>query len=78
MYIEQLQVGGGSAPPKVLTCHRPGSGVGAVPFLHNHYHVLHVVVHEVDTEVSASRRPPLKTPHWTPDGPGLYREEDPI
>ena len=47
--------------------------VGAVPLLHNHYRVLHVVVHEVNLEVGARHRPPLTVPNWTPNGPGCSR-----
>ena len=81
------QVGGGSAPPKVLTCYKhvtgrdgPGreAGVGSVPFLQNQYRVPHVAVHAVDTKVGARRHLPLASPHYKTNGTGRYREGDTI
>ena len=53
-------------------------GVGAVPFLQNHYRVPHMAVQKVDPEVGARCRPPLAAHHWTPNCPGRSRERDPI
>ena len=78
MHWYPAMVGGGLAPSKVQTCHRPGSGVGVVPLFQNHYRVPHVVVQEVYPEVGSSRRLPLAAPHCTPNGPGRSREGDPI
>ena len=43
-------------------------GVEDVPFLHNHYHVLHAAVHKVNPEVGSRRRPPITVFDWKPDG----------
>ena len=37
-------------------------GVEAVTLVHNHYHVPHVALHEVDPEVGVHRLPPLASP----------------
>ena len=54
------------------------SGVGAVTFLHDLSCVLHVALHEVDTEVGTHRLPPLLASHWKSDETGCPREGDPI
>ena len=53
-------------------------GVGEVTFLQNHYHDLHVAVHEVDSEVGVRCCPLLTVPHQTPDEPIRSRKRDPI
>ena len=53
-------------------------GVGAVPFLQNHYPVPDVVVHEVNPEVGTCHCPPLASLHWEHYRPGRSREGDPI
>ena len=53
-------------------------GVGKVPFLHNCYHVPHVAVQKVDSEVGERHPPPLTAPHWTPNGPDCSRKGYPI
>ena len=69
MKREPMMGNGGSAPPKVRTCHRSGSGGGEVPLLQNNYPVLHVVVHEVDLEVGECCPPPLQYPTGNPMDP---------
>ena len=40
---------------------------GVDPLLQYHYHVLHVVVHEVYLECAAARRLPRSSSHWASD-----------
>ena len=53
-------------------------GLRAVPFLQNHYCVMHVTVRKVDSEVGMHHRPTLAVLHWEPDGDGRFREGDHI
>ena len=53
-------------------------GVGVVTFLQNHFCVLHLAVHEVDSEVSACRQLPLAVPCRATYGTGHSREGDHI
>ena len=69
---------GSSEPSKVQKHHRPGSGVGEVPFPQNNYRFPHVAVHEVDMEVGTRHFLPLAVPHREPNGYGRSREGDPL
>ena len=44
--------------------HVASRAAGVVPFLYNHYHVPHVIVHEVNMEVGTRHHPPLTALHW--------------
>ena len=57
---------------KHVTCR--AAGVGAIPFLHNCYHVQHVAVNEVDPEVGTCCCLPLTVPYRAPYEPGRSKE----
>ena len=51
--------------------------MGEFNLLHNHYHVPHVEVHEVNPEVGMCNFLTLEVLQWAPYGPGRSREGDP-
>ena len=78
-----LRAEGGGVVVTVESCiwykHVTGRALGvvAVIFLHNHYCVPYVAVHEVNLEVSMYCRPPLAVLNWETYRPRHSREGDP-